>query len=796
MSRTACCSGASAAVLALAMLLHAPAVQANDPALLIREIGRVLEQGERASQLRRQQEEQREAQEARQRAAERAERERTAALQRQQKAEQDAATRKADVAAMQAPPEWAGRLVLHRRALEAPEPAAPPPPPDLVVDARSVASLSPQGQWLAWENAAGTLELRNLRDGSQRSLGRAAGKHSRSLAFVGESALLIHDYEQGSELVDMQGNTLQRFAKGGYYPQPRVEPGPVAISHVSGRESLRCDEVLHYDARGQVLERIRVPGADACAARVDAQGRTEVLVHQDGQFTRHVQGQVANQFAGDTRSLGQYAQRGLHWLGQTPYAVSDVGNWNSSTHRFRLWDTVQGRLLCELPGHILGRPMADESGEVYVRQPAARLNVQDCSLTRVGTGPGVLTLLKEGAVLHDYESGRIQIFDRAQWQLRASLETPFRKAGATPGNYYPHFQATPGAPERVLLSVGSEDTPGWLIDLSAGRLVAQVPPGMRWGEHLLHYSHDSANSLWRNKVWRWREPEPAAAGLDDFLKAMRKDRYETTAEHRVRVAALARAHSLTVKLHDYDADRARFTASWREQALTLPMPPAQARRLDGLSEVRVQGLLSVLDDDFVELREASVQMPDGSLQRLALPAGPAPARVRAAASERAATPATAASVPGSAGAATPLPALARSAALPAAPGACSATMAHLAPQLRAYRAPALAEARQAILDLQPAKVLGDLRRKGATQAQLQQQAQQLEQSAREAATTARQSDGGGNSIRAADAGQLALDWPCEGIHPAAVCAYVAMRWEALVMQELARQWPQCTAASS
>ncbi|HGY9625777.1 hypothetical protein ODI84_17660 [Pseudomonas putida] len=139
----------------------------------------------------------------------------------------------------------------------------------------------------------------------------------------------------------------------------------------------------------------------------------------------------------------------------------------------------------------------------------------------------------------------------------------------------------------------------------------------------------------------------------------------------------------------------------------------------------------------------------------------------------------------------PVPAAASSAS-------CSGDYSFLAPQLRAYQDPSLSEVRSSYLRQPISNNVEFLRGKGLDKQSainvMLQNAALDEQTAREAAQQARDSDGHGDvSIPQAQSDQLRLDFPCDqaSIHASGVCTYIRHRWTSLYERTTAELIERC-----
>lgn len=764
---------------------------AADSGALFRQLGQMIEQTGRViaeDQRRQEEQEQRAAENARREREQQAQREREAAARQRQQQEAVRQEQEQALQALAPPPEYQGRIVIHKRLLGMQE--ADNARPDFDITARSTTSISPDGAWLAFEATDGRIMLRDTATGKDRAVPTRvpSGQSSRTLSFVGNEALLVSELKNGSELVDLQGNSLRTLPPGGYFPWPKEMGGRHVVEHLRMTDfdkGRRCLGVSYYDARGAELGGVSVDDADACAARIDDQGRQEFFAQKDGVVSYYVNGAKAGEFRGDDRRpADQYKRLDYRWIGNTPYAYSEMGDWSNPSHRLRIWDVAHGRMLCELPGHVAGIPYADKRGNVLTAQPPVRVNLPDCSMARVSNGNERLLGWGENAYLHDEQTGKVDVLDPSTWQRRITLQTLHRQSPQD-RSFSGVFQELPGHPDQVLVTSYATESriPAQLFDTKTGQLLRTLPAGRFQSGFIIQQDLLTGQSYnWRTRLWRFAHDDsgkPAAA----FLAALKKDKFETSAEYQKRLATLTLPHAMKVALRDYDADRGMFIGSWRNVPVMVPLPPAQARQFADAKEMSVTGELRAIDEDYLELRNASVTTPAGQTVKLVLPDGPAPkAQPR---------PQAAGARDGGAAQAGSGAAAARASRGQGGGGRCTGTMAHLAPQLRPYTNPLLAEVRKEALQMDVASTLAKVKAGGGNAEVLRQQAEQSDQAARDSATTANQSDGGGNSIARADNGTLPLNWPCEGIHSSAVCNYVMMRWQALLTREIASLYATC-----
>lgn len=114
---------------------------------------------------------------------------------------------------------------------------------------------------------------------------------------------------------------------------------------------------------------------------------------------------------------------------------------------------------------------------------------------------------------------------------------------------------------------------------------------------------------------------------------------------------------------------------------------------------------------------------------------------------------------------------------------CNASLAAIAPAMRAYQDPILANARAQMLGVDVPTLVSAIKRQAPSKQValdlLRQQADEYGSAASSAAQTAAQSDGYGNrSIPLAATDQLELNFACapESIHASSVCNYIVQRW--------------------
>lgn len=745
-------------LLAGASLLCPPAM-ADDTQILLRglqQIQGILEREDRAAERRQQQAE-----------MEKARREAAEARRAQAQAEDQQRAREAERESLTPPAPWAGQLVFHRRQLEREEPA----PPAIRVPSTQI-SVSPDGRHLAYIRNQTELVLRELPSGSERVLRQrpdaATGWWPQFAA--GGKTLLLNDFAgEHKELMDLQGARLQTWQGKDIKVWPDGE-GRLQVSEAPYTPELACRWVSYHDAAtGAQLQRLDLPeGVERCHTRYSSTGRFELLAVDGDMIDYYVDGLHIRRFRADSRRYDNGAPPVYAFVGQLPYAHSVIHGEQEDAGSYQVWDLAQGGLLCELPYSGIGGLVGDDSGLVYLSSPPTLVRLPSCE-RRPLAPDGLLQIDGDLAFLH--RAGEVSVLGTPD--LTPTQRFPVRYRDKLGGRAVA-IQRVAGQP-RVLAvgpwsqAASSQDRAATeFFNLDSGKLMQTLPGGLM---HRAPYTSATDSDQGVTQLWRLSlTAETGASG--PLLAALQKDKYESSAEHQARVAALNAPLRMNIRIDDYDAEQGHFTGTWRGVPIGIPVPRQQARALDGIDPLVVEGTLGVLDADFLHLRKASVMLPDGSW--LALPDKPLPPRQPM----QPTAPAPGASIGKAGGASTA--------------ASCTGKLGYLAPRLLPYSAPELKTVRDSILGSAVAEQLDAIRSQGGDAVLVRRQAQASEAAARSAAQTADDSDGGQGSIGRADAGRLPLDWRCEGIHGGAVCMYVAYRWEALVMRELADLMERCS----
>lgn len=743
-------------ILMLAALLAPPAAASDSTAVLrgLQQIQGIIEKSERDAARAREARERQEAAEMQRLQAQQAQE----AKQKQAREAEARHTRDAELAALTPPAPWGGNLVFHRRLLES---APNEQQASLRIAGTDSATIAADGSHLVYLAEDRRLILRELPSGRERVLRSnldRSGWYSPNLP--ADAGTLLLSGSNGAELMDLQGGRLQQWLEADV--SAWAYKHSVIVTKQQFYPERFCRWVGQYDVRtGQATSRLTLdPPAESCVSRINAAGRLEVLAI-DGDTVRHyVDGQQVQRFRGDSRRGSSDTHLIYGFVGELPYVVSYLHANQPTTEPFRVWDLATGRLLCELPRSNHGGLSASPEGDAFITSPPALVSLPSCE-RRPLANSGMLNV--EGGFAFQYQPGEVLVRTLPDLAVKHRLAVSFtdQRGGGVA------LRRLPGQPRY--LAVGpwvwnaQEGESTEFFDLEDGQRLLTQPGGLALTGPYTHLGKRGFRSgeETSSQFWKVNLGQPRVDTTQTFLAALKKDKYETAAEYRARTRALSAPFEMDIQVKDYDAEAGHFVGEWRGVPIGIPLAASQARRLDGISPLTVKGQLAPVDEDFIELRDARILLPDGSSQPVA----------RKPLAPRAATPAAAAPSPAPKAAAS-----ATASAKTQAGSNCSGTLAHLAPKLRAYSDPLLAEVRQAILS-------APVHREAAAGAR--QQAALAEASAADAARSAQQTDGGGNSIARADAGTLPLNWPCEGIHASAVCMYIAHGWEALAYRELA-----------
>lgn len=97
---------------------------------------------------------------------------------------------------------------------------------------------------------------------------------------------------------------------------------------------------------------------------------------------------------------------------------------------------------------------------------------------------------------------------------------------------------------------------------------------------------------------------------EKFLESIKKDKYETTVEYKNRLKNLKQPFTMNVNIEDYNADKGVLQVSWQSMFINIQIPPTQARQLDEYKNLEIKGNLSFIDENFLLLKDISIQLPN------------------------------------------------------------------------------------------------------------------------------------------------------------------------------------------
>lgn len=559
---------------------------------------------------------------------------RAAEIERQQQQQQEIQAKQAEAArlaqqqaelrALLPPPQWADRLAFHRSLLT---------PTTTVPSERflglSKPAFSPDGKHAAYLDAQGALVLRNLASGVERPLRaqipRVGQYTTLSLSFAGNDTLLVTQNGDAAELMDLQGQRLQYWAGFAFVDMNDI----IVHGHQTSDDyKMRCTFLARYDTQGKQRYRIDLSHQPiaSCSSSfsqgLSTQGPDEALTvdtHND-EVVYYQNDQPVSRFR--DRANSPYAYR---LLGGGYAAVSNYSD-DYKRVKYELWDLRQGRKLCELPErdrdnrHLGYLSVGDQ---VYSDLPSARINLPSCEATPVpggrlmGGNPKQLVLLQQ-------HTGQITLLDPHTLQAIASLTAP--EVAQAPAET--QFMWIPSASPDVLLLYYMQYTNNQsesglhAYDLRKGTHLLSLPGAISLAPNNgpIHMLSPVAPTPYNEEarpqtITAWSLQDiggSSPASLQNLSQALVKDKYESTADYRKRLSALSMPFSMQVEVLDYDADLAQFSTRWQGMPMALPMPPAQARRLDGQPYITLNGQLQVLDENFLTLTQATANAPDGT----------------------------------------------------------------------------------------------------------------------------------------------------------------------------------------
>lgn len=571
-------------------------------------------------------------------AAERAEQERQNRIQDAEYAQREAARQQEEALQRQRrqqmltpPAKLGGRIALHRELLN--EQAAAGQSADLdITTSLHTPAISPDGSMVAWEAVGGQVQLRKISTGETRVIGQMAGGES-IVQFVGNETLLVSNTENGSTLFDLQGGKPLWVGAGTSYPARAGERWMFLRSGMEYKnDAFRCTGVWLHDAKGKELNGMRL-NTSGCTQRVTPSGGLEILADDKNVVTYTRDGLKQIEFRGDTRR-SQYSGASYMWLGDSSLVFStlyDNVKWQSP----RIWDLATGRMLCEIPTSEL--LLGVDGRLAYSSTPAAKISLPDCRLTPLGNGRQKLYMTyntngieKNLLFLLDDSNGQVDVLDANTGQVRTRLQTQQIRPADKTATFMPLFVILPDG--TFASSNYSPNIAVEVFDASSGKQLKTYPGGYIINRYVISQSMDYQRKIFQHRLWDLTTKQER---IDEFLTRLKKDKFETSADYRRRVAALTHPYSIKVNIADYDADRGQFLVSWRDIPLTVPMAPDQARKFSGTTEMTLQGELAMLEGDFLELRNAQAKSPAGDNIPLSIAREAAQAKKAAKAAETA-----------------------------------------------------------------------------------------------------------------------------------------------------------------
>lgn len=736
------------------------------------------QQMDRDSENRRRQQEQDEARKE-------AERQRKAAAEAQakaaeaQKIREDLAKREADTqrenALLSPPPEWAALPVIHRRILDR-KASGGQGGADQEFSTKSKVAFSTDGQRAAYVNSKGDLVVRKLPSGVEQVVRKNVVLQDSSLFhFVGSELIQFKpDWKEPGELFDFQGNTIQsKYGTAADY-HGRI----VVTEYEKNKSESMCQGVAEYDYRGTLVSRLDLAGQGytSCQPIFHKTPQLEVItLNKNNEVSRWVADQKIQSFkvSGpgriDALPLGREYVQTSHYR---DYTYEEVG----------IWDTQTGKKLCTLPGVAM---LGSEAGHVYVSGAASIVDVRTCKTHPIGVG-SITSFDEDYVTIYDESTGVISVLNSKSLQQVRSIETKRtgkmvvrRPKGADVVYIGPNFYGNKAGGTTIVYDIKSgaalKEVPGWLS---------------YYGDYTVDDAQVPDNTVHTVKAWFLR-PTPAASSseLQKFVEILKRDKYETSSEYRKRAEKASLPYQLDIDVKDYHADGSYFEAQYQGVSFGVPMPPAQARKLDGQARLTVSGQLRMLDEEFMIMRSATIKTADGTT--ISVPESKVPARRTPVGAAEAALKSSA--QPASAGGASGVGQVMAIKTGNKAAGSCSGNFGYLASQLPAFTDSSLATARSTLLSQNIETLATELKGHGRTVSALEEPIAEGERVAAEAEQTAIQTYGGSgpSSIQKAKNGTLPLSFQCTGIHNSAVCAYIVNKWSALFYREAKARLSHC-----
>ncbi|GJG98187.1 MAP7 domain-containing protein [Cupriavidus pauculus] len=687
---------------------------------------------------------------------------------REDLARREAATQREN-ALLSPPPEWAPYPVLNRRVFE--RKATLGPNAAIQVTARSQVAFSDDGSLAAYVNGRGEFVLRKLANGEEQVL-RSDFPLDDIYFFQILGNRFIATSGTNPEVFDLTGKSLAAS-----YRQSAAMVGNrlVVVDYANtGGLTSACKSVSEFDASGALLSRVDVSAEGYAACHVSTESTSQV------QFIAQSKDSGAIHYYVGGVKVSAVNTAGTH--------ISPLADGMAAAYRYKdatseggeLWDLRAAKKLCDLPKDTI---LWGRKGRLLQWKPAAVLDPASCGLTSLRSG-NVTSIDDDYVTTFDEDAAAVSIFDTKAMQLVKRITVP--KSGKMAARRLKGTSTVAVGPAYFGNESGGVTQ---VYDIKTGNLLQEAPG---WLNHTGAVTSDDIkadkNTARTTKIWRL-QTQTANADFTKFVESLKRDKYETSAEYRKRAEKASFPYQLDIDVKDYHADGSYFEAVYQGVSFGVPMPPAQARKLDGQARLTVSGQLRMLDDEFVIMRNATIRTADGTT--VAVPETKVPARRTPSGAGEATLKGgmqlASAGANGGAGGAMAVKTGGKAA------GSCTGDFGYMASQLPAYTDSNLATIRSSLLSQNVMSLAAELKGQGRTVSALDEPIAEGERVAAEAEQTANQTHGGSgpSSIQQARNGTLPLSFQCTGIHNSAVCAYIINKWSAQFYREAKARLSQC-----
>lgn len=718
----------------------------------------------------------------------RAERNRQEALRQQQ--EREAANRKAaqeaeqsrqqfaaqkanlaqQIAELSAPPEWRNLPIFHKKLLDSSFNSMAQAGFNITAISRIYSNTQNK---ITYINPQNDLVIFDTKTKNEKIIKRIMDIPD-TIYFIGEQSLLLSSYSQNkkTELIDLKGNTIKSWdTKETVFPVGINSDLILAQQGCSSSGVSLYNKLELFDSKGNLINKLDFTeqGVQTCGINYNTLPNLQVLASQGKTVLYYQNGQFVSKFNADNRN--QYT---FYSPLSERYAYSQ--NY-SKEQPITIWNLPQGQKQCEIPPKSVNY-LFTAKDKFFSLNPAAVIDPNDCKVTpfESSTSSYLYKVNNQYIALFNRINGELSLIDSSTLKPKWKTITGYRNLGE---NAYPYIQKLESSNLLVISPQGMEDKSATqTYDFETGKFMQEFK-GFIFGRNLVkaYFKDEYQQGLGNARTYLLWQIEPIATPTtnpQNILKILAKDKYETTTEYQNRVKNMNYPFSMTVNVKDYNADQGAFSVTWKGVQMGIPLAANEARKLDQYNTFDLKGNLTPVDENFLMLKNASIQLENGT--SISIPNRNIPSKQNLPTSQQQAQSTTALT--------NSKPTMAK---LPA----CQGNFQHLASQMPNYTDPSLVNVRSTLLNQSVSSMLAELRQSGATFTEIQQQINGYEKAGSDAATTADQTDGGSGDIQRFKNGTLPLNWQCEAIHGSAVCMHIVSTWTVLAMKEAAKLMQQC-----